>query len=152
MARYHCSIRRAGSLTRREVVLSLLRQAGAENDERAFVRLLVENPVSRASARRAFEDGRRWAAARRQAGKASMQSQVMDVEVGPSLGLRYRHAVRSEAGRNGPLGEHLLALSVSELGAVIGHARSEGEAMLLASNWCADRHQETLERVKAARS
>lgn len=134
MARYHCSIRRAGSLTRREVVLSLLRQAGAENDERAFVRLLVENPVSRASARRAFEDGRRWAAARRQAGKASMQSQVMDVEVGPSLGLKYRHAVLSHAKRHGGYSwSRVTDLSLSGLGELIGHARSEDEAIELAA-------------------
>lgn len=65
--RFHDSIHRPESLsgrklTKRETVLSLMRLAGFENDEGKFVRLLVENPISRTAANEAWKAGRAMAA------------------------------------------------------------------------------------------
>lgn len=60
--RFSQSIRRAGPLSKRETVLSLMRAAGAENDQRGFLRLLIENPISRAAANKAWAEGRAYAA------------------------------------------------------------------------------------------
>lgn len=46
-------------MTRKQQVLTAIRAAGSENDQRAFMRLYVENRISFPVAREAFELGRR---------------------------------------------------------------------------------------------
>lgn len=57
--RFSNSIRRVGKMSKREVVLDLMRIAGAENDEAKFMRLLIENPISRTKANEAWAIGRK---------------------------------------------------------------------------------------------
>lgn len=65
--RFHDSIRRAGGMSKRETVLSLMRIAGYENDSGKFMRLLIENPISRKAANDAWWEGRARAARDRKA-------------------------------------------------------------------------------------
>lgn len=67
MKRFHDSIRRAGGMTKRETVLSLMRIAGYENDSSKFTRLLIENPIRRMVAEAAWREGRARAARERKA-------------------------------------------------------------------------------------
>lgn len=67
--RFHPSISESGSRKRakvssRKLVLNLMRMAGAEGDRGKWVRLLVENPISRKSADAMWVEGRRYAARR----------------------------------------------------------------------------------------
>ena len=55
------NIRRVGKMSKRETVLSLMRAAGAENDYKSYLRLLVENPISQKAARAAWDEGRAYA-------------------------------------------------------------------------------------------
>jgi hypothetical protein len=45
----------------RNAALAAIKAAGTQNDHKAFVRLYVENRVSLAAARKAFNEGQRFA-------------------------------------------------------------------------------------------
>jgi hypothetical protein len=61
--RFGVGIRRAGGMTKRQTVLSLMRLAGYDGDNAYFTRLLIENPISRRVAEEAWREGVRARAA-----------------------------------------------------------------------------------------
>lgn len=62
--------------------------------------------------------------------------QAIEREVGPALGMKFRHAVRGHALEvQYPGFQHVYGVTQSELAEVIGEASSEDEARQLAEGW-----------------